>query len=133
MPSLIRYLSSQPLFKVLNSLLLSPYPRHLRDLAREQQLSVSGVSDIVRRLKDEGLIQEKRVGNKNLFSLKLSSNERRSIFPLFQEFQNKALRERASRFAKRAEEKLEWMDEAYTFYRKVKRDENAACRAQSSR
>ena len=121
MPGLFNYLTSQPVFKIIGGLLLSSRPRHLRELAKEYDISASGVSDILRRLKDCGVLKEKREGNRRYLSLSLSSSERESLERLFNEAENQRLRERAIRFSKNAEKKLEWMDEAYKFMRQVKK------------
>ena len=119
--SLADYICSLPLLRVTKSLAFASRPRHLRDLASEHSLSPSGVNDILRRLKKAGVLREKRVGNKRYLSLDLHPEELECLRNLFQISEYASLEKRARRFSKGAAEKLEWMDEAFKFYRKVKK------------
>jgi DNA-binding MarR family transcriptional regulator len=120
-PSLVRLLSAQPFMQVVRGLLMSPAPRHLRDLAAQYGYSPAGVSDIVRRLKDAGVLTEKRTGNRLYLSLELSTEERESLMEFFTCADNSRLRERATRLGEHAADKLAWMDEAFQFHRSLKR------------
>lgn len=119
--SLIEFLGSQPLMRVVRGLLLSPQPLHVRDLAARYSLSPSGVVDIARRLKDAGVLKETRRGNKRALSLELTSAERECLKSFFRIAEISLLEERAARFGLNAQDKLRWMDEAYTYFREVRR------------
>lgn len=120
MANLAQFLNSQPVFKILFGLLHSSEPLHLRGLSAQLKISASGVSDILRRLKKAGVLQEKRVQNKRCLSLKISDQEREALELLFTEAEAEWLKKRAKVFSKNAQEKLEWMDQAYRFYREIK-------------
>jgi len=122
--SLLQYLGSQPMMQVVRGLLLNPEQRHLRDLASQYSLSPSGVSDILRRLKKAGVLTEKRIGNRRCVGLDLSSDEVDCLRHLFSIYENSILRQRSESFSRGATEKLEWMDQAYQFYRTLKRAEH---------
>lgn len=102
----------------------SSRPRHIRELASQYKLSPAGVSDIIRRLKEAGVLTESRQANRRKLSLKLSKLEHECLSSFFLIQQNIKLKERAARFSKNAAKKLLWMDEAYQFYHKLKRDRN---------
>lgn len=118
--SLISFLLDQPAFKVIRGLLTSPKPRHLRDLASQYELSPAGVSDIIRRLKEAGVLHEQRKGNRRYFRLVLNEQERAHFESLFSIYELNVVRERASRYSRGAADKLADMDEAYSFYKKIK-------------
>ena len=118
--SLITYLGSQPIFALLRGLALAPSPRHLRELARAYSLSPAGVTDILRRLKSLGVLKEARQGNKRFFSLALTLEEQRFLDGIFKGYEQQLIAERVARFSKEAPERLQWMDEAYQFFKEVK-------------
>lgn len=122
MPSLIHQLTSQPFFKVIGSFLNSPEPRYLRELSKELGLSPAGVSDAIRRLKKIGVLKEKKIGNKKFFSLELIPEERECLSLFFKESEKRTLEKRARRFSKHAQQKLQWMDDTYEFYRNLKKN-----------
>ncbi|MCI5064769.1 winged helix-turn-helix domain-containing protein [bacterium] len=117
---LSQYLCDQPFFKVLQGLYYSTAPRHLRELARDYSLSPSGVSDILRRLRKLNLVREEQVKNRKVYSLTLSDGEAAFLEQLFRLHQNTCIETRAPRFEKFAAEKLQWMDEAYLFFKRAK-------------
>ena len=119
--SLIHHLCCEPTMQIIRAMLLSPGQRHLRDLANNSSLSPAGVSDILRRLKDAGVLAEKRVGNRRCLQLNLSSDELDCLKQFFLIYENTTLRRRAAKFSQRASEKLKWMDEAYEFYHGLKK------------
>ena len=118
---MIKYLGSQPVMRVVRGLMLSPRPRHIRDLAAQYSFSPAGVSDILRRLRRTGLLKEVREGNRRSFSLDLPKGERDCLQMFFSIFERSLLEERVARFSRNAPEKLQWMDDAYSFYRNVKK------------
>lgn len=119
--SAIKYLGSQPIMTVLRGLMLSSRPRHIRDLASQYSFSPAGVSDIIRRLNETGVLTEVRQGNRRCFSLNLSALEAACLSDFFSIFQNALLKERSVRFSRNAADKLKWMNQAYEFYRDVKK------------
>lgn len=118
--SVISWLADQPTLRVVRGLLLSPRPRHLRELAAEYGLSPAGVSDIVRRLAEAGVLRESRVRNRRHFELVVPESERSALLTFFQVSELNFVRERAPSYSRTAAEKLRWMDEAYRFYRGTK-------------
>jgi DNA-binding MarR family transcriptional regulator len=122
--SIIKYLGTQSLMRVIRGILSSSKPPHIRELAARYSLSPSGVSDIIRRLNTAGVLKEKRKGNRRGFLLDLSVEELACLRSFFLTFENTLLEERAARFSLNAPAKLNWMDEAYVFYRRVKRLRN---------
>ena len=116
---LAHYLDTQPVMKVLKS--LSARPRHLRNLAAEHKISLGGVSDVMRRLKRAGLVRDFRSGNRRYFSLVLQEADLKWFNNYLLVLQNDALEKRAARFSKNAAAKLQWMDDAYRFYREISR------------
>ncbi len=119
--SLIAYLGSQPIMKLIRGLFVSRSPRHLRELAAEYSLSPSGVSDVLRRLGRLKVLTETRVGNRRCFSLNLSASEQACLKVFFSTYEQQLLEKRAIRLSQNAEKKLEWMDQAHEFYRAIKR------------
>lgn len=119
--SLITYLGAQPILKLLRGLALAPAPRHLRDLAKSYSLSPAGVSDILRRLKELGVLREERRGNKRFFWLAVTPQERGFLDGIFRAYEQQVILERATRLSKGAAERLQWMDEAYQFFDQVKK------------
>ena len=119
--SLVKYLGSQPVMKVLRGLLLAPGPRHIRDLASQYSYSPAGVSDILRRLKKVGALKEVRRGNRRCFALNVPPRDLACLKDFFHAFERALLEERAARFSRVAAKRLQWMDQAYEFYRDVKR------------
>lgn len=118
---LIDFLGSQPLMQVVRGLFYAPEPRHLRALAHECKLSPSGVSDILRRLSEAGLLKETRRGNRRCFVLRYSDTERAAIAAFLKAYELAFVESRARALEKRAPERLRWMNEAATFFRAVKR------------
>ncbi len=119
--SIIELIGSQPLMRVIKGLFVSSQPRHLRSLAAQYSLSPAGVSDILRRLIDAGVITETWQGNRRCFALKLSPEERSSLEVFFKTLENTLLEKRSLRFSKNAAKKLTWIDESYSFYRGLKK------------
>lgn len=122
--SIIQFLGNQPLMRVVRGLLHSPQPRHLRALAVDYSLSPSGLSDILRRLDEAGVLHESRSGNRRLFALKITAPEYKVLEDFFKQYEIAFIESRAPLFERRAVEKLAWMDEAYEFYRGVKKKRN---------
>ena len=121
MASLISVLADQPTLKIIRGLMTSRRPRHLRDLAAQYGLSPAGVSDIIRRLLNAGVLHEEREGNRRCFRLNITEEERVCLSQFFSIYELDLVRERASSFSRGAAERLKGMDEAYSFYRKVKK------------
>jgi DNA-binding GntR family transcriptional regulator len=119
--SVFSWLGSQPAIQIIRGLLLSPKPRHLRDLASQYELSPAGASDILRRLKKAGILKEFREGNRRCFALNVSKEELVHLTDLFELFERRLIEDRAARLNKDAIERFKWMDEAYQFYRGVKK------------
>lgn len=117
---LVPYLCSIPILKVIKSLAGSSRPRYLRDLAKEHDISPAGMADILRRLKEAGVLRETRSANKKYVSLKLSLEELEALGAIFKLSEYADLERRARRFSKGALNKLQSMDEALEFYRGVK-------------
>lgn len=109
------------MIRVLRYLGASQAPCHLRQLVSDCELSPGGVSDILRRLFSLGVLKRERAGNKLLYSLSITDREKILLENLLLSLQSSALEERAKSFSKNALSKFEWMDEAYTFFREVKR------------
>lgn len=120
-PLLAQYLSAQPLMKIIRSLVFSSRPRHVRDLAAEQLVSPAGAADILRRLKEAGVLRERREGNRRCVFLSLAPEEAESLRAFFLISDYAKLEERAQRFQRGAVQKLQWMDETFKFFREVKR------------
>jgi len=108
--------------KLIRGLILSSEPRHLRDLAAQNSLSPAGVSDMLRRLSKAGVLIESWRSNRRCFSLELSASERACLELFFRNYNNSLLERRSRRFSRLARKRFEWMDEAFVFYRRVKRD-----------
>jgi DNA-binding transcriptional ArsR family regulator len=121
---LISYLAEGLPFEIVRGLVTSARPRHLRELAREYGASPAGVSDILARLKMAGVLDERREGNRRLFSLRIGDEDRECLMGLFKVYELQRVRRRAHRANRRSAAmiaKLNDMDEMYTFYRKAKR------------
>lgn len=119
---IVRYISDLPLMKVLRAFVVRPKPRHLRELATVCGLSPGGVSDILRRLSDLGVLEATKHGNRKCYSLNISPQELGCLRRLFALDQESRLKERAERFSQNAAEKLAWMDETWGFFREVKKE-----------
>ena len=117
--SLIQFIASQSLMKLIRGLCIEP--QHVRGLASRYSLSASGVSDILRRLDQCGVLHEERRGNRRYVSLKLTSEDAECLQHLFRSYERSMVAQRSKRLSKRAEEKLKWMDESLRFYRGLKR------------
>lgn len=96
--TLIEHIASQPLMLILRGLLFNRQ-RHLRDLAKQYSLSPSGVSDIIRRSIEFGVLVDKRVGNRKCYALNISTEERAHLRNIFVTYENHALAQRATRFS----------------------------------
>ena len=124
--SVIEYLGSQPILQIVRGLMSShnqqdPHQLHLRELAGQYSLSPSGVSDILYRLKKAGVLSERRIGNRRCLALNLAEDEIACLEQLFSVYEKRIIEKRSKRFSRRAVEKLKWMDEAYAYYRNLKR------------
>lgn len=106
---------------LLRILSLSDRPRHLRDLADRCALSPAGVSDILRRLRQIGALKEKRLSNKRYFVLDMPPLELECLKRFFTDVDKSVLQARAKRYSRHAVKKLQWMDDAYKFYRDIKK------------
>ena len=118
--SVISHLSGQPTMKILRGLLTSPRPRHLRDLAAQYELSPSGVSDIIRRLQQSGVLKEVREKNRRCFRLSITAQEFECLKVFFAIHEINLVRQRAPHYSKHAASRLAGMDELYSFYKKAK-------------
>jgi DNA-binding MarR family transcriptional regulator len=118
---LIHHLCGQPMMQIIRRLLMGPAEPHLRDLAKTSSLSIAGVSDILRRLKELGILTERRIGNRRCLRLHISAEEAESLNALFRVYAHTALQKRSARFNQNALEKLRWMDQTYEFYSKIKK------------
>ena len=121
---LVSYLAQDLTFKIVRGLLSGRAPRHLRDLARDYDASPAGVTDVINRLKDAGVVIETRQGNRRLISLKISEREHESLASLFAVYESQLVKTRARRINRhpdRIANKLRDMDEMYEFYRTAKR------------
>ncbi|MCO6431017.1 MAG: helix-turn-helix transcriptional regulator [Deltaproteobacteria bacterium] len=121
MVSLADFLLTQPLFKVLASLLRNREPRHLREIAADTGVSPAGLSDILRRLKKVGLLNEDRRGNRRYLSLKSTPLEQDSFRFLAKQSEAEWLERRSLGFSKVAKERFQWMDDTYRAYRRIKK------------
>lgn len=119
--SITKLLGDQPLMKIVRGLFNAPEPPHLRALANDYKLSPAGVSDILRRLSEAGLLHEVRIGNRRCFSLILKDSERGVLGAFFRAYEHAFVEQRAPRFSKGALRKLAWMDETLEFYQEVKK------------
>lgn len=106
--------------KVLRGLFFSSEPRHVRELARDYELSPGGVADILRRLRELGLVKDHRVKNRKGYTLHTSDAETHLLEKLFTLYEQELIARRVPDLEKGAHEKLRWMDEAYRFYKSVK-------------
>lgn len=120
MPRLTSYLLNQPLFSILRTLYLSSKPLHLREIAARNRLSPSGSWDIMRRLKEQGLVSETRNKNKRYFLLTIAEDDKKLLSSLFFNYEKLFIKKRAEKISLNAQAKLSWIDEAYTFYKKQK-------------
>ena len=118
--SLLSFIVEQPTLNVIRGLLMRNRPWHLRELANHYGLSVAGVSDILRRLSEAGLLYEERLNNRRYVSLAISKSEKDSLTELFLNYEAVKVQQRSARLGKNAVAKLTAMDEMYSFYRKVK-------------
>lgn len=121
---LVSYLAQDLTFKIVRGLFSGGAPRHLRELARDYAASPAGVADVIKRLKDAGVVVETRRGNRRLISLKMSERERESLARLFAVYESQRVRTRAkhiNRHPDRIANKLKDMDEMYEFYRTTKK------------
>ena len=120
---LVSYLAEDLTFRVVRGLLSGGKPRHLRELARQYRASPAGISDVLQRLSEAGILVEIRRGNRRLLTLKVLDQERESLLGLFKVYESQRLLQRAHRTnknSKRLRARLEGMDEMYRFYRGAK-------------
>ena len=120
---LISHLAEGLQFQILRGLLTSARPRHLRELARDYGASPAGVTDVINRLKRANVLVEERLGNRRLFSLKLSEQDRECLGRFFRNYELQRVRQRAQRVNRNSEKiiaKLSDMDEMYSFYKRAK-------------
>jgi len=121
--SLVSHIAQVLSLEVIRGLLTSSRPRHLRELARDYGASPAGLSDVLDRLNSVGVLDETREGNRRLFSLRISDEDRECLMNLFKVYELQRVRNRAQRVNRRSERmiaKLNDMDEMYTFYRRAK-------------
>lgn len=118
--SLIELVAEQPLMKVVKSLLVNLEPLHLREVAVQCRLSVSGTADILRRLSELKLVSFQRQKNRKYYSLNISDGERFVLNEMFSFYDRCFIRKRASQISVNALEKIEWQEEACEFYDAMK-------------
>ncbi len=121
---LINYFGDQILFKIIRDLLYSKEPLHLRSFVNNHSLSPAGVADALRRLEQLEILNVTQNKNRKCFSLKLSLIEQNTFLNFFKIYEKNLIEKRASRFSLGASKKLKNMDEAYLFYKKVKKNRN---------
>ena len=118
--SFAKYLGDLPLMRVMRVFMTSQNELSLRSIVAATGLSVGGTADILRRISDAGVIKVRTVANRKCYDLNLSDRER-SLLRLVISLHNETwLQERAERFSLNAAEKLEWMDDTYSFFKQVK-------------
>lgn len=111
------FLLKHPWGKVLRILLICESPKNLRELADLSGLSVSGTKDILRRFEESRLVRAVRSGNKILFTLDLSGEERQLLQTMFQLQTEQQLRTRAIEFSRRRKSAIGWIDETVSALR----------------
>lgn len=120
---LISHLAEGLQFQIVRGLLTSARPRHLRELARDYGASPAGVTDVINRLKRANVLVEERLGNRRLFRLKISEQDRECLGRFFKNYELQRVRQRAQRVNRNSEKiiaKLSDMDEMYSFYKGAK-------------
>jgi DNA-binding MarR family transcriptional regulator len=117
----IKFLGDQPVVKILRGLMTPSGPRHIRDFAAQYSLSLSGVSDILRRFTEAGIVREYQDKNKRCFELILGEEEAECLKNFFSLYQTAYIEERAKKFSENAAKKFQWMDEAYVDSRKLRK------------
>lgn len=122
--SLIHYLGSLPTLKVVNALINSPTPVHLREIASSYSLSPGGVSDILNRLRHQGLLTERKVGNTKRYSLNINDEERKVLLEFFKIFWRVNANKNTVALNLFASKRLKWMDQARLDYKRIKRETN---------
>lgn len=119
--SLAKHLGEQPLIAVLRALFLSVKPLHIRGLAAQTSLSPAGVWDIIRRLREWGVLVESARGNRRFFLLVPSARSTPGLAELFAASEQAFLRERAKILSRGAAKRFAWMEEALSYSRVLKR------------
>lgn len=117
---LTEHISSMPIFKILRYLTLSNEPVHLRKLSKKLLLSPAGVSDILNRLKESGVLKIHAKGNKKIINLIISADEKKYLNLFFEISQANDIKKRAEKLDVNAMNKFNWMDETYKFYKSLK-------------
>ena len=121
--SLIKLLGDQAVMRVIGSLVKSSKPLHTRSLSARNSLSPAGVSDIIRRLKQAGLLKQSKRKNAKCFTLDIKRAEIECLKSFFAAYQIACLEARAAVLSRTALAKLSWMDESYIFYKRLKRSQ----------
>ncbi len=119
--NLAKYLKNQPIFKILRVLCLTRQPLHLRQLVSICALSPAGVSHILKRLLKLNVLDAHKQANRIKYTLSLSSNELQFLEEFLLALDATFLQKRAKRFSEKAVSKFEWMDQTYSFFKKVKK------------
>lgn len=122
--SLLLYLFDDLTLQIIRGLLIDPTPRHIRGLARDYSASPAGVSDIVRRLKAIGVVQERTDKNRRQLSVTVEDREKRVFLKLFAEYERHRVVRRALLMNQQSnllQQKLHDMDELYRFHRRAKK------------
>ena len=91
--------------------MLSPKSLSLRELADWTEMSLSGTSDVLNRLKHAQVVQKKAVGNKLLYSLHLESEEQEFFKHALDQAVKDNLKSRANMFSARKPYAIGWINE----------------------
>lgn len=118
-----RFLSfafDQPWMLLIRALHLSGKPCRLRELADLTGLSPAGVQDVLRRLAAAGVVNSRREGNRKLFELVLTPEEKTILGALVEEYASEMIRVRSTTYGDSAAV-LRWIDETVLVFRKHRR------------
>ena len=118
--AITEYLLDQPILKILKVFCLTQKPIHLRKLVTSCDLSPGGVSFILKRLMQLGVLRSYKSSNRVMYQLTLTETEQALLEKLFLSLDHEKLERRAQTFGKRAASRFAWMDESYSFFKQVK-------------
>lgn len=123
---LTEFLLRQNWMRVLQALRSVPAGRPLRrersvrELVDLTALSPAGLSDVLRRLSDQQVVQRKRRGNKLFYSLNLNVREEKLLAEIAGSQVQRNLQTRAAIFSKRRKEAVGWIDQTVLELRRAK-------------
>ncbi|MCB0358100.1 MAG: helix-turn-helix transcriptional regulator [Bdellovibrionales bacterium] len=125
MSALSRFLMQQSWARVLRP--LTAHSRSVRELVDLTGMSPAGVTDVLRRLRESGVVTATPIGKELRYSLALDAEERSRLQAFVADEVDRRLHQRARLLSGRREEVVGWIDETIAAFQETSgRSDDAA-------